>query len=83
MDKKQFEKNSRKNSMHSIHEEEDIFDSPYDQLYFQNFTMFLEELIKSEFPKKAEIYENNVPEFELTFEERNSFDNPKNKKNEG
>ena len=83
MDKKQFEKNSRKNSMHSIHEEEDIFDSPYDQLYFQNFTMFLEELIKSEFPKKAEIYENNVPEFELTFEERNSFDNTKNKKNEG
>ena len=61
--------------------EEYIFDSPYNQLYFQNFTMFLEELIKKEFPKKAEIYENNPPEFELTIEERiSSSEIPKKKK---
>ena len=53
-------------------DDEYVFDSPYNQLYFQNFTMFLEELIKNEFPKKAEIYENNPVEFELTIEEKNS-----------
>jgi hypothetical protein len=77
IDKKKVEKTSHKSSMH----EEYIFDSPYNQLYFQNFTMFLEELIKKEFPKKAEIYENNPPEFELTIEERiSSSEIPKKKK---
>ena len=67
LDKKKEDKSSHKNSTH----EQYIFDSPYNQLYFQNFTMFLEELIKNEFPKKAEIYENNPVEFELTIEEKN------------
>ena len=63
-------KSSKKNSFH----QEYIFDSPYNQLYFQNFTMFLEELIKNEYPKKAEIVDNNCTEFELRIEEKNSIE---------
>ena len=47
------------------------FDSPYNQLYFQNFVMFLEELIKIEYPKKYEMEEDKQPEFELQIEEKN------------
>ena len=53
-------------------DDEYVFDSPYNQLYFQNFTMFLEELIKNEDPEKAKLYEENNSEFMLTIEEKNS-----------
>ena len=59
--KKENKESSHKNSMH----QEYIFDSPYNQLYFQNFVMFLEELIKKEFPQKFDIVENSCSEFEL------------------
>ena len=52
-------------------EQEEAFDSPYNQLYFQNFIMFLEELIKTEYPKKYEMEEEKQPEFELQIEEKN------------
>ncbi len=50
---------------------EDDFDSRYNQLYFQNFVMFLEELIKTEYPLKYEMEEDKQPEFELQIEEKN------------
>jgi len=34
--------------------------------------MFLEELIKTEFPEKAKLYEESSTDFELTIEEKNS-----------
>jgi hypothetical protein len=52
--------------------EQEDFDNSYNQLYFQNFTMFLEELIRNEFPEKAKLYEESSNEFELTIEEKNS-----------
>ena len=58
---------SKKNS-----ESENDFDSPFKQLYFQNFVMFLEELIKTEYPEKAKLYEESANDFELTIEEKNS-----------
>ena len=58
---------SKKNS-----ENENDFDSPFKQLYFQNFVMFLEELIKTEYPEKAKLYEESANDFELTIEEKNS-----------
>ena len=58
---------SKKNS-----ESENDFDSPFKQLYFQNFVMFLEELIKTEYPDKAKLYEESANDFELTIEEKNS-----------
>lgn len=63
-------KSSRKSSIG----DDIIFDSPFNELYFQNFTVFLEELIKKEFPEKAEKYnklkkeeeqKNNLYEYEL------------------
>ena len=71
-------KASHKSSLNN----EYIFDSPYNQLYFQNFTMFLEELIKNEFPQKHEIFENNSNEFELRIEEKNSSEYRKMSENE-
>ena len=64
----------KKKSSHKDSEQEEyIFDSPYNQLYFQNFTMFLEELIKTEYPEKYKLFEeSNQNEFELTIEEKNS-----------
>ena len=52
--------------------EENEFDSPYNQLYFQNFIMFLEELIKAEYPQKYEMEGDEQPEFELKIEEKKS-----------
>ena len=66
---------SKKSSHKSSMQEEYIFDSPYNELYFQNFTMFLEELIKNEYPEKFEIIDNIQPEFELKIEEKNSLEN--------
>ena len=40
--------------------------------------MFLEELIKKEYPEKAKIYEETSTEFELTIEEKNSSEYIKN-----
>ena len=55
---------------------EDVFDFPSNQIYFQYFTIFLEELIHKEFPEKAKLVRNyNMlkDEFsELTLEEKNS-----------
>ena len=34
--------------------------------------MFLEELIRTEYPEKAKLYEESSNEFELTIEEKNS-----------
>ena len=65
-------KKQKKSSHKSSFDNEYIFDSPYNQLYFQNFTMFLEELIKKEYPEKAEIFENSCTDFELRIEEKNS-----------
>ena len=67
---KRSKKPSKKNSENK--DKENDFDSPFKQLYFQNFIMFLEELIKTEFPEKAKLYEESSNEFELTFEEKNS-----------
>ena len=53
-------------------DQEEEFDSPYNQLYFQNFVMFLEELIKAEYPNKYEMEENKQPEFEFQIEEKNA-----------
>ena len=61
-------KSSHKNSIN----DEYVFDSPYNRLFFQNFIMFLEELIKNEYPEKAKIYEESNSEFMLTIEEKNS-----------
>ena len=70
---KQKKKDKSKMSSHkSSLDDEYVFDSPYNQLYFQNFTMFLEELIKNEYPEKAKLYEENNSEFMLTIEEKNS-----------
>ena len=63
---------SKMSSHKSSLDDEYVFDSPYNQLYFQNFTMFLEELIKNEYPEKAKLYEENNSEFMLTIEEKNS-----------
>ena len=60
----------KKNSENEVIEND--FDSPFKQLYFQNFVMFLEELIKTEFPEKAKLYEESSTDFELTIEEKNS-----------
>ena len=70
--KKNKKDKSKKSSHKSSLNNEYIFDSPYNQLYFQNFTMFLEELIKNEYPEKAKIYEESNCEFMLTIEEKNS-----------
>ena len=67
---KKSKKSSKKNSENEVIEND--FDSPFKQLYFQNFVMFLEELIKTEFPEKAKLYEENSTDFELTIEEKNS-----------
>ncbi len=75
-------KKAKKTSHKSSLNNEYIFDSPYQQLYFQNFTMFLEELIKNEFPQKHEIFENNSGEFELRIEEKNSTEIRKMEENE-
>ena len=64
--------NSKKSSNKGSLANEYNFDSPYNRIYFQNFTMFLEELIKKEYPKKWEIYENSSSDFELRIEEKNS-----------
>lgn len=60
-------KTSRKSSCGS---EEMVFDTPYDQLYFQHFSMFVVELIKKEFPEKynKESDENNQKEIEFEYE---------------
>ena len=70
--KKKKKDKSKMSSHKSSLDDEYIFDSPYNQLYFQNFTMFLEELIKNEYPEKAKLYEENNSEFMLTIEEKNS-----------
>ena len=62
---------NHKESKNNI-QEEYVFDSPSNQLYFQNFVMFLEELIKTEYPEKAKLYEESANEFELTIEEKDS-----------
>ena len=59
--------------------EQEDFDNSYNQLYFQNFTMFLEELIRTEYPEKAKFYEESSNEFELTIEEKNSNEYIKSK----
>jgi len=64
-------KKIKKRKSSSLDQEEE-FDSPYNQLYFQNFVMFLEELIKAEYPNKYEMEENKQPEFELQIEEKNA-----------
>ena len=64
--------NSKKSSHKSSWNKEYIFDTPYNSIYFQNFTMFLEELIKEEYPEKAEIYEKSMGDFELRIEEKSS-----------
>lgn len=64
-------KKIKKRKSSSMDQEEE-FDSPYNQLYFQNFVMFLEELIKAEYPKKYEMEEDKQPEFELQIEEKNA-----------
>ena len=48
---KKIKKSSHKSSKNSDNDENN-FDSPFNQLYFQNFVMFLEELIKTEYPEK-------------------------------
>ena len=63
---------------HNNSAEQIEFDTPYNELYFQNFTMFLEELIRTEYPEKAKIYEESSNEFELTIEEKNSSEFIKN-----
>ena len=40
--------------------QEIVFDSPYNELYFSHFIVFLKELIKNEYPEKAKIYEENL-----------------------
>ena len=70
--KKKKKDKSKMSSHKSSLDDEYVFDSPYNQLYFQNFTMFLEELIKNEYPEKAKLYEENNSEFMLTIEEKNS-----------
>lgn len=65
-------KTKKKNTSHKSSSQEEEFDSPFNQLYFQNFTMFLEELIKTEYPEKAKQYEESSNDFELTIEEKNS-----------
>ena len=40
--------------------QEIVFDSPYNELYFSHFVVFLKELIKNEYPEKAKIYEENL-----------------------
>lgn len=37
-----------------------IFDSPYNEFYFQNFIRYLKELIKEEYPEKAKKYEDKI-----------------------
>ena len=68
---KKIKKSSHKSSKNSDNDENN-FDSPFNQLYFQNFVMFLEELIKTEFPEKAKLYEESSNDFELTIEEKYS-----------
>ena len=69
---KEDEGKKRKVSSKKNSESENDFDSPFKQLYFQNFVMFLEELIKTEYPEKAKLYEEFANDFELTIEEKNS-----------
>ena len=69
---KEDEGKKRKVSSKKNSENENDFDSPFKQLYFQNFVMFLEELIKTEYPDKAKLYEESANDFELTIEEKNS-----------
>ena len=69
---KEDEGKKRKVSSKKNSESENDFDSPFKQLYFQNFVMFLEELIKTEYPEKAKLYEESANDFELTIEEKNS-----------
>ena len=69
--KKKIKKSSHKSSKNSDNDENN-FDSPFNQLYFQNFVMFLEELIKTEYPEKAKQYEESSNDFELTIEEKYS-----------
>ena len=76
-------KNHKKSSHKNSFSNEYIFDSPYNQLYFHNFTMFLEELIRKEYPKKTEIFENTSNDFELRIEEKNSSEFRKSEENEG
>ena len=64
-------KKIKKRKSSSLDQEEE-FDSPYNQLYFQNFVMFLEELIKTEYPQKYEMEEDKPAEFELQIEEKNA-----------
>ena len=45
--------------------------------------MFLEELIRKEYPKKVEIFENSSNDFELRIEEKNSSEFRKMEENEG
>ena len=63
--------NSKKSSHKNSQNNEYVFDTPFNRIYFQNFTLFLEELIKAEYPKKAEIYESSSNDFELRIEEKN------------
>ena len=65
-------KNLKKKISNKKNAEQEDFDNSYNQLYFQNFTMFLEELIRTEYPEKAKLYEESSNEFELTIEEKNS-----------
>ena len=65
-------KNLKKKISDKKNAEQEDFDNSYNQLYFQNFTMFLEELIRTEYPEKAKLYEESSNEFELTIEEKNS-----------
>ena len=64
-------KKVKKRKSSSLDQEKE-FDSPYNQLYFQNFVMFLEELIKTEYPQKYEMEEDKPAEFELQIEEKNA-----------
>lgn len=71
-------KKSKKKLVHKNSDQQEDFDNSYNRLYFQNFIMFLEELIKKEYPEKAKIYEETSTEFELTIEEKNSSEYIKN-----
>ena len=62
-------KKVKKRKSSSLDQEKE-FDSPYNQLYFQNFVMFLEELIKTEYPQKYDMEDDKQPEFELQIEEK-------------
>ncbi len=56
--KEKKKKNMRKSRNNSI-SDEIIFDSPFNQMYFRNFGVFLEEIIKKDFPERYEKYKTS------------------------